>query len=142
MSRTYHVSRSEAEWRSRLTPEQFHLLREQGAERPDSSVLVHEKRRGTFSCAGCDAPLFESSTKFESGSGWPSFTTTIPGAIDTVEDDSYSGGHHAGYGTVRTELVCANCGSHIGHVFGDGPPPTGLRYCANGLGLKFTPATT
>lgn len=78
--------------------------------------------------------------KFESGTGWPSFSAPIAGSIDTVEDDSYVGGHHAGYGTVRTELICATCGSHVGHVFGDGPQPSGLRYCANGLGLKFTPA--
>lgn len=103
-------------------------------------MLAGEKRPGTFSCIGCDAPLFESSMKFESGTGWPSFSAPIAGSIDTVEDDSYVGGHHAGYGTVRTELICATCGSHVGHVFGDGPQPSGLRYCANGLGLKFTPA--
>jgi peptide-methionine (R)-S-oxide reductase len=142
MQKTYPVTRSDAEWRKLLTPEQFHMLREQGAERPGTSALVYEKRPGTFSCAGCDAPLFEGAMKFESGTGWPSFQEPIPGAVDTLADDTYLGGHHAGYGTIRTEVICATCGSHLGHVFSDGPPPTGLRYCANGVGLKFTPATT
>jgi peptide-methionine (R)-S-oxide reductase len=140
MLKTYAVTRSEAEWRRRLTPEQFHMLREQGAERPGSSALAGEKRPGTFSCAGCDSALFDSAMKFESGSGWPSFMDPIPGSVETAEDDNYPGGHHAGYGTIRTEVICATCGSHVGHVFNDGPAPTGLRYCANGLGLKFTPA--
>jgi peptide-methionine (R)-S-oxide reductase len=140
MGGTYAVTRSEAEWRRLLTPEQFTLLRERGAERPNASALVGEKRVGTFSCVGCDAPLFESAMKFESGTGWPSFSTAIHGSVETIVDDDYPGGHHAGYGTVRTELICATCGSHIGHVFEDGPPPSGLRYCANGIGLKFTPA--
>ncbi|MEO7222312.1 MAG: peptide-methionine (R)-S-oxide reductase MsrB [Devosia sp.] len=140
MLKTYPVTRSDAEWRALLTPEQFHMLREQGAERPGTSALVGEKRSGTFSCIGCDTPLFEAAMKFESGTGWPSFREPIPGAADTVADDTYLGGHHAGYGTVRTEVICATCGSHLGHVFSDGPPPTGLRYCANGVGLKFTPA--
>ena len=140
MLKTYPVTRSDAEWRKRLTPEQFHMLREQGAERPDTSALVHEKRPGTFSCAGCDAPLFESGTKFESGTGWPSFREPISGAVDTVADNDYPGGHHAAYGTTRTELVCATCGSHLGHVFNDGPAPNGFRYCTNGASLKFTPA--
>ena len=142
MLRTYPVTRSDAEWRKLLTPEQFHLMRENLAERPGASALVHEKRPGTFSCAGCDSPLFESRTKFESGTGWPSFKEPIPGSVDTVADDSYMGGHHAGYGVTQTEVSCATCGSHLGHVFNDGPPPTGLRYCTNGLGLKFTPAAT
>ena len=140
MARTYPISRSEAEWRRLLSPAQYSLLREQGAERPGSSALVHEYRAGIFSCIGCDAALFESSSKFESGTGWPSFSEPIAGAVDTLADDAYPGGHHAGYGTIRTEVVCASCGSHIGHVFNDGPPPTGLRYCTNGLGLRFTPA--
>jgi peptide-methionine (R)-S-oxide reductase len=101
--------------------------------------LAVEKRPGTFRCAGCGSALFDGKTKFESGTGWPSFNAPIPGAIETVADDAYPGGHHSGYGAVRTELVCAACGSHIGHVFGDGPAPTGLRYCANGAGLTFTP---
>lgn len=139
MSRTYTVFRTDAEWRSLLTAEQFHLLREQGAERPNSSPLAGEKRAGTYSCLGCNATLFESDSKFESGSGWPSFSQPVAGAIETAADDNYPGGHHAGYGTTRTELICATCGSHVGHVFDDGPPPGGLRYCANGLGLRFTP---
>ena len=142
MLRTYPVARSEAEWRRLLTPEQFHMLREQGAERPDTSALIHEKRPGVFSCIGCDAPLFEGRMKFESGTGWPSFKAPLPGSVDTVADDSYMGGHHTGYGVIRTEVICAACGSHVGHVFNDGPAPTGMRYCANGVGLKFTPAAT
>jgi peptide-methionine (R)-S-oxide reductase len=141
MARIYPVTRSDAEWRAVLTPEQFHVLREQGAERPGTSALVHERRPGIFSCVGCNMPLFEGSMKFESGSGWPSFAAPIAGSVDTVADDAYPGGHRAGYGTERTEIVCATCGSHVGHLFTDGPPPNGLRYCANGLGLKFTPAS-
>lgn len=139
MGRTYPVTRSEDEWRRRLTAEQFYLLREGGAERPESSPLAHETRAGTFFCIGCDAPVFETAMKFESGTGWPSFSGPIAGAVETIEDDNYPGGHHAGYGTVRTEIRCATCGSHIGHLFADGPPPSGLRYCANGVGLRFTP---
>jgi peptide-methionine (R)-S-oxide reductase len=140
MPKAYPVTRSDAEWRARLTPEQFHLLRERGAERAGSSALVHETRPGTFACLGCDAPLFDAGTKFESGTGWPSFSAPLPGAVETIADDDYPGGHHAGYGVARTELLCATCGSHVGHVFEDGPPPSGLRYCANGVGLRFVPA--
>ena len=142
MLKTYPVTRSDAEWRELLTPEQFQMMREQGAERPGTSALVHEKRPGIFSCAGCDSPLFEGRMKFESGTGRPSFTEPIPGSVDTVADDTYPGGYHAGYGAVQTEVSCATCGSHLGHVFNDGPPPAGLRYCANGVAVKFTPATT
>ena len=142
MLKTYPVTRSDAEWHELLTKEQFHMLREQGAERPGSSALVLEKRLGVFTCAGCDSPLFESKSKFESGTGWPSFNQPIPGAVDTAADDTYMGGYHAGYGTIRTAVSCATCGSHVGHVFNDGPAPLGLRYCANGLGLKFIPAKT
>jgi peptide-methionine (R)-S-oxide reductase len=140
MAKTYPVTRSDAEWRKMLTPEQFEMMRRHGAERPGSSALTYEKRPGTFSCFGCDAPLFEGIMKFDSGTGWPSFTEPIPGSVDMVPDDSYLGGHHTCYGVIQTEVLCATCGSHLGHVFNDGPPPTGLRYCTNGVGLKFTPA--
>ena len=139
MLKTYPVTRTDAEWRKLLSPEQYHLLREQGAERPGSSPLADERRPGTFACIGCNAPLFDGAMKFDSGTGWPSFRQPRPGSIETKEDDTYLGGHHAGYGTVRTEVICSTCGSHVGHVFTDGPPPLGLRYCANGLGLQFTP---
>ena len=103
-------------------------------------ALAEEKRAGTFSCIGCGTVLFDSGAKFESGTGWPSFSAPVSGAIETVADDSYLGGHHAGYGVLRTEVICATCGSHVGHLFNDGPPPTGQRFCANGIGLRFNPA--
>ncbi|HZP47586.1 MAG TPA: peptide-methionine (R)-S-oxide reductase MsrB [Vicinamibacterales bacterium] len=125
--------KTEAEWRAALTAEQFHVLREHGTERAGSSPLNYEKRTGTFSCAGCGAALFTSDTKFDSGTGWPSFWAPLPDAVTTVEDNTY--------GMRRVEVRCASCGGHLGHVFPDGPRPTGDRYCMNGVALKFDPTT-
>ncbi len=127
----YEVIRSDEEWRRLLTPEQYQIMRRHGTERPGSCALNSEKRAGAFSCAGCGQPLFVSKTKFESGTGWPSFNDPVPGAVESSSDDSY--------GMVRTEVHCGRCGSHLGHVFEDGPPPTHLRYCINGVALNFTP---
>jgi peptide-methionine (R)-S-oxide reductase len=124
-------SKTEEEWKASLTPEQFHVLREHGTERAGSSPLNREKREGTFKCGACGAPLFTSDTKFESGTGWPSFYRPIDGAIGTTTDRSY--------GMTRVEVHCAQCGGHLGHVFPDGPPPTGERYCMNGVALAFEP---
>ncbi len=122
---------TEDEWRARLTPEQYAVMRGHGTERAGSCALNHEKRAGVFHCAGCDQPLFRSGEKFDSGTGWPSFCDPLPGALGTTVDRSY--------GMVRTEVHCGRCGSHLGHVFPDGPPPTGLRYCINGVALNFSP---
>ena len=132
--RTFKVTHTDEEWRRLLTPEQYAVMRQHGTERPGSCALLHEKRAGAFACAGCGQPLFRSTLKFESGTGWPSFNEPIPGAVETETDRSY--------GTVRTEVHCATCGSHLGHVFDDGPPPTHQRYCINGVAMTFEPATT
>lgn len=125
------VSLSDDEWRARLTPEQYRVLRQHGTERAGTSPLDKEKREGTFVCAGCGQPLFESSTKFNSGTGWPSFFRPQDNAVETKTDRAFF--------MTRTEVHCARCGGHLGHVFEDGPPPTGLRYCMNGVALKFEP---
>jgi peptide-methionine (R)-S-oxide reductase len=125
------TQKTDTDWKATLTPDQFHVLREHGTEHRDSSPLLHEKRDGTFACAGCGQPLFSSDTKYESGTGWPSFYRPIEGAIGTTTDRSY--------GMTRIEVHCATCGGHLGHVFPDGPAPTGERYCMNGVALRFEP---
>jgi peptide-methionine (R)-S-oxide reductase len=130
---TFVITKSPDEWRKTLTPEQFAVLRDHGTERPGSSPLNNEKRAGTFACAGCDLPLFSSETKYDSGTGWPSFWKPLDNAIGTSEDFKLI--------VKRTEVHCRRCGGHLGHVFDDGPQPTGLRYCMNGVALKFEPKT-
>ena len=127
----YAVTHTEAEWRRLLTPEQYEVMREHGTEAPGSCALNYEKRHGTFTCVGCGQPLFVSRMKFESGTGWPSFNDPVEGSVETSTDSSY--------GMVRTEVHCSRCGSHLGHVFDDGPPPTHLRYCINGVAMNFEP---
>ena len=126
------IDRSDAQWRGLLTPEQYHVLREEGTERRHTSPLNEEKRTGTFVCAGCGQPLFASDMKYDSKTGWPSFFTCIPGALETKPDRKLF--------VPRTEYHCARCGGHQGHVFTDGPPPTGQRWCNNGVALRFVPA--
>ena len=128
---TEALKKTEAEWRALLTAEQFNVLRKQGTEYPFTSPLNGEKRAGVFVCAGCSLPLFTSQMKFDSGTGWPSFFTLIPGRLETKEDLTWV--------MPRTEYHCVRCGGHHGHVFDDGPPPTGLRYCNNGVALRFIP---
>jgi len=128
----YAVVHSEAEWRKILSPEAFDVLRQEGTEAAGSSPLDHNFAAGTYQCAGCALPLFTSKTKFDSGTGWPSFWQPIAGAVGQRDDNSLL--------MERTEVHCSRCGGHLGHVFDDGPPPTGLRYCMNGVALKFIPA--
>jgi peptide-methionine (R)-S-oxide reductase len=125
------IEKTDEEWRKTLTPDQFHVMREHGTERAGTSPLNQEKREGTFVCGACGQPLFTSDTKFESGTGWPSFYRPIDGAIATTTDRSY--------GMTRVEAHCAQCGGHLGHVFPDGPKPTGDRYCMNGVAMRFEP---
>jgi peptide-methionine (R)-S-oxide reductase len=132
IEKIFPVTKTDAEWRAQLTPEQYQVLRGHGTERPGSCALNFEKRAGTFSCVGCGQELFVAGRKFESGTGWPSFNDPVPGSVETTVDKSW--------GMVRTEVHCARCGGHLGHVFPDGPPPTGLRYCINGVALDFRPA--
>ena len=129
---TYEVTHTDAEWHRLLTPQQFAVLRQSGTERPFTSPLLNEHRQGTFVCVGCDLALFSSGTKFESGTGWPSFWAPLDNAVGTTRD--------ASFGMVRTAVHCMRCGGHLGHVFDDGPKPTRLRYCMNGVALAFKPA--
>jgi peptide-methionine (R)-S-oxide reductase len=128
----FEVIHSDAEWKKLLSANQFAVLRLSATERPFSSPLDHEKREGVFACAGCDLPVFSSKTKFDSGTGWPSFWTPLENAVGTTDDRSF--------GMTRTAVHCHRCGGHLGHVFKDGPPPTGLRYCMNGVAMTFKPA--
>ena len=128
----FEVTHTDAEWHKLLTPAQYNILRQQGTEPPFSSPLLNEHRTGIFNCAGCALPLYSSATKFDSHTGWPSFYKPLPNAVQTSDDTTL--------GMDRTEVHCRRCGGHLGHVFPDGPPPTGLRYCMDGLALTFTPA--
>lgn len=128
---TFEITKSDDEWRKELTPEQFNVLRKQGTERAGTSPLDQNDAAGTYDCAGCDLALFSSETKFHSGTGWPSFWKPLDNAVATTTDSSYF--------MTRTEVHCRRCGGHLGHVFDDGPKPTGLRYCMNGVALKFIP---
>jgi len=128
---SYEVTRTDAEWRKLLSPDAYQVLRHEGTERPFTSALLSEHRVGTFTCAGCDLPLYSSKTKYDSGTGWPSFWAPLDNAVEETKDHSF--------GMIRTAVSCRRCGGHLGHVFNDGPKPTGLRYCMNGVALKFVP---
>ena len=128
----FEISKTDAEWKAVLTPEQFAVMRQEDTERPFTSALLEEHRKGTFDCAACDLPLYSSTTKFDSGTGWPSFFDVLPNAVAKKDDNSLF--------SSRTEVHCRRCGGHLGHVFEDGPKPTGLRYCMNGVALKFVVA--
>jgi peptide-methionine (R)-S-oxide reductase len=132
--KNFAVTKTDAEWRKTLTPAQYQVLRQHGTERPRSSPLDKQYGPGRYYCAGCDQPLFDSSAKFDSGTGWPSFHTPLEGAVGSIEDTSFF--------MRRTEVHCARCGGHLGHVFPDGPAPTGQRYCMNGVSLRFAPKGT
>lgn len=127
----FEIVKTDAEWQKILSPEAFAVMRQQDTEHPGTSELLHEERKGTFGCAACDLPLYDAAMKFDSGTGWPSFFDHLPDAVGTTTD------HFLGYG--RTEVHCHRCGGHLGHVFEDGPQPTGLRYCMNGVSLQFHP---
>jgi peptide-methionine (R)-S-oxide reductase len=129
--KVYEVSHSDAEWQKLLTPDQYTVLRQEGTERPFTSSLLHEERAGDFACAGCGLPLFSSKTKYDSGTGWPSFWAPLDKAVAEMQDNSF--------GMARTAVACRRCGGHLGHVFNDGPKPTGLRYCMNGVAMTFVP---
>jgi peptide-methionine (R)-S-oxide reductase len=129
----FEVEKTDAEWRAQLTPEQYDILRREGTERPWSSPLLKEHRKGLFACAGCELSLFSSETKFDSGTGWPSFYKPLDNAVGETKDRTL--------GILRTEVHCRRCGGHLGHVFDDGPKPTGLRYCMDGVALTFHPGT-
>jgi len=126
---TNKIVRSDAEWKKILTPEQYRVMRKKGTERPFCGAFWNQHEKGTYKCAGCGQALFVSDEKFDSGTGWPSYTAPLPGSVTTVVDRSH--------GMVRTEVLCSKCDSHLGHVFEDGPPPTGLRYCINSVSMVF-----
>lgn len=130
---SFDVAHGDAEWRKLLTPDQYAVLRQSATERPYSSALLHEERRGTFACAGCDLDLFSSATKFDSRTGWPSFWAALDKSVGQTRDTSF--------GMIRTAVHCSRCGGHQGHLFDDGPQPTGLRFCMNGVAMTFRPAT-
>ncbi len=128
----YEVTHTDEEWKKLLSPDAYDVLRHEGTERPFTSALLKEHRAGTFTCDGCDLPLYSSKTKYDSGTGWPSFWAPLDNAVDETRDSSF--------GMTRNAVSCRRCGGHLGHVFNDGPKPTGLRYCMNGVAMKFVPA--